>query len=203
MTEPVQDPPVVTPPAPKPVTRVVPALEEPEDRQTAYSPQYIKDLREENKGWRLKASEQESLRKEADAKAEKAAKDAEDALKVEREKLTAEKAEIETSSQKRIIQAELRAEAIKAGMVDLDGLKLADLSAVKIDEKGEVVGAEALMAALKESKPYLFGKPVVGTSNPQTPPKPTPPNGKPALAMSQEEWAAKLRDIDAGKRIAS
>jgi hypothetical protein len=55
----------------------------------------------------------------------------------------------------------LKAAALKSGMIDLDGLKLADTSTVTLEDTAygmTVVGAEALMAKLKESKPYLFAK---------------------------------------------
>ena len=73
----------------------------------------------------------------------------------------------QTAADQRIIRAELKAEALKAGMVDLDGLKLADLSKVKLNDAGEVEGADALMTELKKSKPYLFGTPGT-TSNTTT-----------------------------------
>ena len=39
----------------------------------------------------------------------------------------------------RLLQAELRAEAIRAGMVDLDGVKLIEPAAVTVNEAGELV----------------------------------------------------------------
>lgn len=200
MTEPTNEPTPAPVPAPAPrATRSMPALEAPE--LTAYSPEYIKDLREENKGWRLKASEQENLRKEADALVAQVKKEAEDVIKAADEKLKVEKLALESAANERVIRAEVRAAAIKAGINNPDDVKLADLSALKLDEKGEVVGVDELMAKLKEAKPYLFGDSVRGTSNPAAPPKPTPPNGKAALAMSDAEWKAKLSDIDAGRRV--
>jgi hypothetical protein len=74
-------------------------------------------------------------------------------------------------------------------MVDLDGLKLLDLSSVKLNDNGEIDGADALMAAAKTSKPYLFGA-VGNTSNPQTPPTPKAPEVKSAKDMTPEEYRA-------------
>jgi hypothetical protein len=74
-------------------------------------------------------------------------------------------------------------------MVDLDGLKLADLSTVKLNDAGEVEGADALMTALKEAKPYLFAAPT-GTSRPGDPPPPAPPGEKVVKDMTKEEYAA-------------
>ena len=89
--------------------------------------------------------------------------------------------------------------ALKAGMVDLDGLKLADLSGVKLNEAGEVEGAEALMEALKKSKPYLFGAP--SSSTPGTPPSPKTPEAKKATEMTDEEYQqAKAALLRGGRR---
>ena len=49
--------------------------------------------------------------------------------------------EIERVTQVRLIHAELKAEAVRAGMIDLDGLKLIDFSEAKLNERGEVDGA--------------------------------------------------------------
>ena len=56
----------------------------------------------------------------------------------------------------RLLQAELRTAAVRAGMVDLDGLKLLDTSQVTLNDRDEVVGAEALMAQMRRAKPWLF-----------------------------------------------
>ena len=56
--------------------------------------------------------------------------------------------ELETQSRERLIRSELKAEAVRAGMVDLDGLKLVDAGGLSIDETGEVQGAAALMQSV-------------------------------------------------------
>jgi ribosomal protein L29 len=56
------------------------------------------------------------------------------------------------------IRAELKVAAQKARLIDLDWLKLVDMSKVTLEDDGTVKGADELMAALKEAKPYLFGK---------------------------------------------
>lgn len=160
-----------TPPAATPAAPAAPP--EPE----TFSKDYVRELRAENKGWRLKASEHEAAAKKAQDDAAAAAKAAEDKVNA------ATKA-----ANDRIVRAELKAVALKFGMVDLDGLKLADLSTIKLNDAGEVEGAEALMEALKKSKPYLFG--AQNSSTPGTPPNPNPPSGKKATEMSDEEYAA-------------
>lgn len=85
----------------------------------------------------------------------------------------------------RLIRAEMKAEAVRAGMVDLDGLKLLDLSATKLSSTGEVEGAAGLMAQAKRDKPWLF----VGTSSTAaTPPPAAAPTPKKAMDMTDAEY---------------
>ena len=83
-------------------------------------------------------------------------------------------------------------------MIDLDGLKLADLSKVKLLETGDIEGADALMEQMKKDKPYLFGK---QTSTSPTDKDPKPGDTKPKLAtdMSSEEYAAARKKAITGK----
>lgn len=159
-----------------------------------FTREYVTELRQENASYRTRAVDaekkaQEAIDKatlaqtEAEARATKAAADADAKVK-----------ETHTASEQRIIRAELKAEAIKAGMVDLDGLKLADLSTVKLDEKGEVVGAEDMLKALKEAKPYLF-KEASSSSNPETPPPKEKPKAFNARTATPEELQAKAREM--------
>ena len=89
----------------------------------------------------------------------------------------------------RLIRAELKAEAIRAGMVDLDGLKLLDFDQVKLTESGEVAEAAILLAKLKRAKPWLFHN---STSSSPTlnPPRPEPLRTRHANELSHEEWIA-------------
>jgi hypothetical protein len=155
-----------------------PAPKDPDDNRESFSREYVKELREENKGWRLKAQQLERERDEHKTAAEKAASDAENKIK-----------DAHTAAEQRVIRAELKAEALKAGMVDLDGLKLADLSKVKINDTGEVEGAAELMEELKKSKPFLFSA-TQHSSSPNNPPNPKPPVAKKATEMTDEEYAA-------------
>ena len=47
-----------------------------------------------------------------------------------------------------LVMSELKAEAVRAGMVDLDGLKLLDTSTVTVGERGDVTGAASHDGAL-------------------------------------------------------
>lgn len=172
MSEPANpdnNPPTPTPtPAPKP---------------EVFSREYVTELRQESASYRTKAQELEAATKTATEAATKAQQEAD-------AKVTA----TEKAANDRIIRAELKAEAIKAGMIDLDGLKLADLSKVSLNDKGEVVGAEEMLKDLKELKPYLFSNPQ-SSSNPNPPPAPKPNEPKHASEMTKEEYAAARRSI--------
>jgi hypothetical protein len=102
-------------------------------------------------------------------------------------------AQVEAETQARLIRAELKAEAVRAGMVDLDGLKLVDTGAVKLSEAGEVEGAAALMRELKRAKPWLFA-PASSSSIAAAPPA-QPPKQKSAIEMSFEEWQAARAEL--------
>lgn len=179
---------------------VVPAAAAPEPAKETFSREYVSELRNENKGWRLKAQEQETAARaatEAKTAAEKARDEAVAAAKAEFEtaKTAAEKA-----ANDRILRAELKASALKAGMTDLDFLKLADLTKVTLDESGEVQGAEELMTSLKEAKPHWFGQPSQGTSSTATAPKPDQATPKTAKEMTKDERDKFLREHNAKHR---
>lgn len=168
-------------PTPQPAAPAAPAPGE----KTSFSLEYVQELRAESAKYRTSAKEA----REAAEAADQRAKDAEASAEAVKQKAR-------TESDARIIRAELKAVAIKAGMVDLDGLKLADLSSVKLDDKGEVVGAEDLMASLKQAKPYLFAQPPTTTTQTQTPaPKKEDPKPFDARTATDEERAAKAREL--------
>jgi hypothetical protein len=102
-------------------------------------------------------------------------------------------AELEATTHERIVRAELKAEAVRAGMVDLDGLKLLDASRVKVGETGEVEGAAALMRELRRAKPWLFG----GASSSSTAgaPPAQPPKPRSATEMNFDEWQKARADL--------
>lgn len=172
------------PPAPAaPQPAAPPNASAPE--KTSFSLEYVQELRAESAKYRTSAK----AAQEAAEAADKRAKEAEIAAEAVKQKARAE-------SDARIIRAELKAVAIKAGMVDLDGLKLADLSGVKLDDKGEVVGAEDLMEGLKKAKPYLFAQaPTTTTQTHTAPPKKEDPKPFDARTATDEERAAKAREL--------
>ncbi|HTW29537.1 MAG TPA: hypothetical protein VME92_20600 [Acetobacteraceae bacterium] len=97
------------------------------------------------------------------------------------------------SQQDRLLRAELKAEAVRAGMVDLDGLKLVDLSKLRVSESGEVEGAAMVMHNLRRSKPWLFGG--ASSSSAAAPPPSTPPRQKLATEMNEDEWRAARAEL--------
>ncbi len=156
----------------------------PRGEPETFSRQYVHELREEAKTWRTKAAELERTHKET--------ADRITALEREHgEKLTA----AEKKANDRIIAAELRAVAAKHGMVDLDAIKLLDMSSIKLTQEGTVEGAEALFEAAKKAKPYLFNPDSNSSSFAGKPPTPAKGEKKSASDMSAEEWAAEKRRL--------
>jgi hypothetical protein len=106
----------------------------------------------------------------------------------ERQPVNEEIAMLRIDFQSRLITANLRTEAVRAGMIDLDGLKLVDLSEVRLDENDKVVGGRRIMAELRRSKPWLFG--VASTSSAATAPASQPVRQKTAMDMTEAEYTA-------------
>ena len=95
----------------------------------------IKKLSDENKEWRKEQREHKRLLEETQKQLQ----------------------EMNTKSQERLVNAELKVIAAKLKLRDFnDAKKLADLSAVKVLDTGDVTGVEEAISALKKEKPYLF-----------------------------------------------
>ena len=156
--------------------------------QNTFSAEYVKELRQENAGYRVRAQKAEADLTELQKVAQGAKEVAEKATKDAEERAT----KAEQTAQARIIKAELKAHAIKAGILDLDGLALADLAAVKLDDKGEVQGADEAIAALRKAKPYLFTTTTAsgGKGGDGQPPNGGKPTQKRATDMPPEEYVA-------------
>ncbi len=100
-------------------------------------------------------------------------------------------ADVQETHRAALLRAGLRAEAMRAGMVDLDGLKLVDTSDVAVDEHGEVTGAATLMASVKRAKPWLFGLSggaAGSSSSAASAPPAQPPKPRRAPDMTYDEW---------------
>jgi hypothetical protein len=116
-----------------------------------------------------------------------------DALLARAAELERKLADLEARAQSRLVAAELKAEAVRAGMIDLDGLKLADASALVLGEDGVVHGAAALVAELRRAKPWLF---TAGSSSwAAAAPPAAPPRPRLATEMSVAEWRAARSEL--------
>jgi hypothetical protein len=98
-----------------------------------------------------------------------------------------------TTQQEVLLRAELKVEAVRAGMIDLDGLKLVDTTGLSLGENGEIEGGRSVMQKLRRSKPWLFGQ--ASSSNPGLPPPALAPAAKSATDMSLDEWRAARADL--------
>ena len=101
--------------------------------------------------------------------------------------------EIEAAHRARLVRAELKAEAVRHGMVDLDGLKLLDPTSIQLDEAGEVTGAATVMRDFKRAKPWLFN-PAGGISSSTATP-PAAATVKTAMKMTHAEWQSARADL--------
>ena len=109
-------------------------------------------------------------------------------LRARCEQLERELVQVKQKAESGIVKAHLQAEAARAGMIDLDGLKMLDLSRVTVTDDGEVQGASALMDRVRKEKPWLFGRPF--TSAPGGAPPSQPPRQKLATEMTDAEYQA-------------
>lgn len=90
------------------------------------------------------------------AEAEKKKLEEEGKFKELAEKSETEKKALEEKTKELFIDQALQVEAIKQGIVDIDGIRLADRSKVSIDEAHNVTGADEAIKDLMTRKPYLF-----------------------------------------------
>jgi hypothetical protein len=109
-----------------------------------------------------------------------------DTLKQRNQDLQRALLEAQHSADTRLIAAELRAEAQRSGMVDLDGLKLLRDPGAVVVENGEVKGARQALALLRQEKPWLFGE--KSSSSTAAAPATARPQAKLATEMTLEEW---------------
>lgn len=109
-----------------------------------------------------------------------------EALRARADELERQLTLIKADTDQKLIRAELKAEAVRAGIVDLDGLKLLDVSGAKMNERGEVEGGAQMIAGLKRGKPWLFS--AVSSSSSATAPTAAPPRQKLASEMTEAEY---------------
>lgn len=90
-------------------------------------------------------------------------------------------------------RAELKIEAVRAGMIDLDGLKLVDPGVIRPQEDGPAPDAAAVMAQLKRDKPWLFAG--ASSSSMASAPRAEPPRARHARELSDAEWRAARAEL--------
>lgn len=109
-------------------------------------------------------------------------------LRMRAESLELRLTQTEQEARARLVHAELKVEAVRAGIVDLDGLKLLDHENIELTSAGEIANGRELMAQLRQAKPWLFS----GTSSSSlaNPPRAQPPRQKFATEMTDDEYRA-------------
>lgn len=112
--------------------------------------------------------------------------DADADLRARLEKLERDSQENRRLNEKRVVLAELKVEAMRANMIDLDGLQFLDMNQVRLNEDGSVDDGAELIARLKRTKPWLFATPS-SSSIARVPPS-APTRQKLAKDMSDDEY---------------
>ena len=115
-----------------------------------------------------------------------AQEDPEADLRARLERLERDTLESRQMNEKRVVLAELKVEAMRANMIDLDGLQFLDLSQVRLGDDGVVADGAELIGRLKRAKPWLFAAPS-SSSIAKVPPS-GPTRQKLAKDMSEEEY---------------
>lgn len=114
-----------------------------------------------------------------------------EALKARTEALERQLAEAEVQSALRIRQSELKGEAVRAGIIDLDGLRLLDPATMAgAEDAFDPVG---VIARLRRDKPWLFGS--ANSSSSAVVPVAVQSRKRLATEMSVEEWRAARAEI--------
>jgi hypothetical protein len=114
------------------------------------------------------------------------------ALRQKAELLERRLLEIEADAAARIRLTELKAEALRAGIIDIDGLRLLD-PGVTSGQATQTQDAAEIIARLRVDKPWLFSP--ASTSSPSVAPKPVQAKRKLATEMSFDEWRAARAEL--------
>jgi hypothetical protein len=115
------------------------------------------------------------------------------ALKAHAEALERQLQEAEIESANRLRAAELKAEAVRAGILDLDGLKLLDPSLLSAKGSETHEDAARVIGKLRRDKPWLFA--AASSSSNAAAPQASPIKRKLATEMSVEEWRAARAEL--------
>lgn len=115
-----------------------------------------------------------------------APEDPKDDLRARLDRLERDNQENHRLAEQRLILAEMKVEAMRANMIDLDGLQFLDMSQLHLGEDGGVTDGGELIGRLKRAKPWLFAAPS-SSSTAKVPPS-SPTRQKLAKDMSDEEY---------------
>lgn len=110
----------------------------------SFSSEYVKELRDEAKQHRLKAKEAEDKLADAQKKLEDVGKQSVDKVN-----------KLHGTFEKRVINSEMRALAAQEGLQE-KFFKMLDLSAVKMNDDGEIIGLKESMDGLRKNCPEIF-----------------------------------------------
>lgn len=119
--------------------------------------------------------------------------DTQDDFRARLDRLETGSQELLRQSERRVVLAELKVEAMRAGMIDMDGLMFLDMKAVQMDDDGSVSGGSELISQLKRSKPWLFTS--SSSSSLAKVPQSRPTRQKLATEMTDEEYRTARTDI--------
>jgi len=114
------------------------------------------------------------------------------------DRLEKETALLLNHSERRIVESELKVAALRAGMIDLDGLAFLDTHGLVLNEEGKLPASSEMISQLRHDKPWLFktsssSSTAIAPQNRQTRPKL-------ATEMSEEEYRiAKARMLKISK----
>ena len=118
---------------------------------------------------------------------EDGAQDALSALKARADALEEQLRQVEVNASRRMRDAELQAEATRAGIIDVDGLRLIKPEILDMPP-GRDFNAADVVGQLRREKPWLFTS--ANSSSTQVAPPTTPSRTRLAMDMSVEEWRA-------------
>jgi hypothetical protein len=109
------------------------------------------------------------------------------------EKLERDSQENRRLTDQRVILAELKIEAMRANMIDLDGLQFLDMKQAHLAEDGSLADGAELISRLKRAKPWLFATP--SSSSVAKVPLSSPNRQKSAKDMSDAEYRVARANI--------
>ena len=112
--------------------------------------------------------------------------DPDDGLRARLERLEHDSQENRRQTEQRVILAELKIEALRANMIDLDGLQFLDMSQIRLGDDGSLSDGADLISRLKRAKPWLFAAP--SSSSVAKVPLSSPTRQKLAKDMSEAEY---------------